>query len=35
MSGWPIDGTEILVKEEKEIFERVSFLHPRYGIADV
>jgi len=22
--GWPIDGTEIIVKDEKEIFERVS-----------
>jgi hypothetical protein len=24
MIGWPIDGTEIMVKDEKEIFERVS-----------
>jgi hypothetical protein len=23
MTGWPIDGTEIIVKDEKEIFERV------------
>jgi hypothetical protein len=23
MTGWPIDGTEIMVKDEKEIFERV------------
>lgn len=26
MIGWPIDGTEIMVKDEKEIFERVSLL---------
>jgi hypothetical protein len=26
MTGWPIDGTEIMVKDEKEIFERVSLL---------
>jgi hypothetical protein len=23
MIGWPIDGAEIMVKDEKEIFERV------------
>jgi 3-methyladenine DNA glycosylase AlkC len=24
LNGWPVEGTEINVKDEKEIFERVS-----------
>jgi hypothetical protein len=24
LNGWPVEGTEIIVKDEKEIFERVS-----------
>jgi hypothetical protein len=35
MTGWPIDGTEIMVKDEQEIFERVSLLSLCNGFADV